>query len=85
MCLVGIADGPVSVTPREWIAREVTVVSALAYLHEEFQIAMELIADGHVQVQQVHSSTVGLADLPAVIERLAGGSGETKILVDPTL
>ena len=85
VCLVGIADGPVSVTPREWIAREVTVVSALAYLHEEFQIAMELIADGHVQVQQVHSSTVGLADLPAVIERLAGGSGETKILVDPTL
>ncbi len=85
MCLVGIADGPVSIIPQELIAREVTVVSAVAYLHEEFRIAMEFIADGHVQVHQVHSSTVGLADLPAAIERLAGGSGETKVLVDPAI
>ncbi|MEC9425631.1 MAG: zinc-binding dehydrogenase [Actinomycetota bacterium] len=85
MCLVGIADGPVPIIPRELIAREVTLVSALAYLHEEFRMAMELIADGHVRLQQLHSSTVGLGDLPTVIERLAGGSAETKVLVDPSL
>ena len=85
MCLVGIADGPVPIIPRELIAREVTLVSALAYLHEEFRMAMEFIADGHVRLQQLHSSTVGLGDLPAVIERLAGGSAETKVLVDPSL
>jgi threonine dehydrogenase-like Zn-dependent dehydrogenase len=72
-------------SPGAWLLKEVTVVASLGYLHHEFGEAIDLIADGAVQVSPLHDSTVALADLPAAIERLADDpSSAVKVLVDVT-
>jgi (R,R)-butanediol dehydrogenase/meso-butanediol dehydrogenase/diacetyl reductase len=84
MCLIGLADEDASINPSSWLVKEVSVTSSLAYFHEEFEMSMAMIADGRVRVEPMHSSTVGLGELSAALEELAGGrSAQTKILVDP--
>ena len=84
MCLIGLADEDAAIVPGVWLVKEIAVTSALAYVHEEFEMAMGMIADGRVDVVPLHSSTVGLADLGAALADLAGGtSSQTKVLVDP--
>ena len=47
---------------------------------------IDLIADGLVRTEPLHDRTVGLAELPAVIEEMADDpSNAIKVLVDPTL
>jgi (R,R)-butanediol dehydrogenase/meso-butanediol dehydrogenase/diacetyl reductase len=83
--LVGLASGTATMSPGAWLLKEVTVVASLGYLHHEFGEAIDLIADGAVQVAPLHDSTVALADLPAAIERLADDpSSAVKVLVDVT-
>ena len=52
VCLVGLADGPASIDPAEWLRKEITVTTALAYVHDEFATAMQLLADGKVRVDR---------------------------------
>lgn len=85
MCLIGLATGPATIDPRTWLIKEITVRAALAYTHEEFAMAMAMIADGRVDVDAMHTGTVGLSGLHAALEGLASGSGEMKVLVDPSM
>ena len=64
--------------------KEITVTSSLAYLHEEFEMCMAMIADGRVVLEPLHTSTVGLDGLEEALRELASGtSAQTKVLVDP--
>jgi (R,R)-butanediol dehydrogenase/meso-butanediol dehydrogenase/diacetyl reductase len=84
MCLIGLADSDATISPASWLIKEISVTSSLAYLHEEFEMAMGMIADGRVVVEPLHTSTVGLADLDAALADLASGiSEQTKVLVNP--
>ena len=84
MCLIGLADGDVPISPGVWLVKEIAVTSSLAYLHEEFEMAMGMIADGRVAVEPLHTSTVGLADFEVALADLASGASEqTKVLVNP--
>jgi (R,R)-butanediol dehydrogenase/meso-butanediol dehydrogenase/diacetyl reductase len=84
MCLIGLADEDASINPSSWLVKEVSVTSSLAYFHEEFEMCMAMMADGRVRVEPLHSSTVGLGELSATLDELAGGrSDHTKVLVDP--
>jgi (R,R)-butanediol dehydrogenase/meso-butanediol dehydrogenase/diacetyl reductase len=84
VCLIGLADEDASITPAAWLIKEIRVTSSLAYLHEEFEMAMGMMADGRVVVEPLHTSTVGLEQLEGAIADLAGGSTEQiKVLVDP--
>ena len=84
MCLIGLAEGDAPISPGAWLVKEISVTSSLAYLHEDFETSMGMIADGRVRVEPMHSSTVGLDDLGAALADLASGtSDETKVLVDP--
>ena len=84
MCLIGLADGDAPISPGVWLVKEISVTSSLAYLHEEFEMAMGMIADGRVAVEPLHTSTVGLADFAAAVADLASGTSEqTKVLVNP--
>ena len=60
MCLIGLADGDAPISPGAWLVKEISVTSSLAYLHEEFEMSMGMIADGRVVVEPLHTSTVGL-------------------------
>ena len=85
LCLIGLADADASITPASWLVKEITVTSALAYLHEEFELAMGMIADGRVRLEPLHSSTTSLPGLAGVLDDLASGRSEqTKVLVRPT-
>ena len=86
MCLIGLADTDATIVPGAWLVKEIAVTAALAYTHEEFDMAMGLIADGRMQLASMHSSTVSLDGLGAALEDLAGGESlEMKVLVDPRL
>jgi len=86
MCLIGLADQDAAITPGSWLIKEISVTSALAYMHEEFEMAMGMIADGRFRTEPMHSSTIGIEGLDAALSDLASGtSAETKILVDPRL
>ena len=84
MCLIGLADGDASISPGVWLVKEISVTSSLAYLHEEFEMAMGMIADGRVAVEPMHTSTVGLAGFAGALADLASGtSDQMKVLVNP--
>ncbi|MDH4171014.1 MAG: zinc-binding dehydrogenase [Acidimicrobiia bacterium] len=84
MCLIGLADAMAPIDPTQWLMKEVRVTAALAYTHAEFEACMGMIADGRVDVASLHTSTIGLDDLPATMATLADGtSTDTKVLVDP--
>ena len=65
------------------MAREVRLVASLGYLHEEFDVTMQLVADGRLKLEPLHTQTVGLEDLDTAFRRLLSGDGAVKILVDP--
>ena len=81
--LVGVATGDASINAAGWLVKEVRLVSSIAYLHEDFEICKGLVADGRIQTDPLHTSTVGLAQLEDAFLRLADHPAEVKILVDP--
>lgn len=86
LCIIGLANETAPITPASWLIKEISATSALAYSHEEFELAMGMIADGRFRTEPMHSSTVGLDGLEAALADLATGtSAHTKILVDPRI
>ena len=86
MSLIGLADGMAEINPATWLVKEIELRSSLAFSHEDFERSMGMIADGRVQLDPMHSSTVGLVGLDAALADLAGGASvETKVLVDPRI
>ena len=83
VCLIGLADGDVSITPGSWLRKEITVIAALAYLHDEFAMTMEMIADGRIRVGPLHTATTSIDGLASTLEQLAAGGGQTKVLLNP--
>jgi (R,R)-butanediol dehydrogenase / meso-butanediol dehydrogenase / diacetyl reductase len=84
MCLIGLSDTDASIVPGVWLVKEISVTASLAYSHEEFQMAMRMVADGRVRLDPMHSSTVPLGGLGDALADLAGGNSvQTKVLVDP--
>ena len=84
VCLVGLGEGAVTIQPGSWLRQEITVTTALAYVHEEFAEAMDLLADGRVRVDMLHTATTRLDGLAATLDDLAGGTSmQMKVLVNP--
>ena len=81
--LVGLANVPAEIAPGAWLAREVRLVASLGYLHEEFDVTMQLVADGRMKLGPLHTDTVGLDGLETAFRQLLAGDGAVKILVDP--
>lgn len=84
MCLIGVADSDATISPVSWLIKEISVTSALAYFREEFEMAMQMIADGRVSVGPLHTSTTSLEGFAAAMADLASGnSDQAKVLVNP--
>jgi (R,R)-butanediol dehydrogenase/meso-butanediol dehydrogenase/diacetyl reductase len=84
MCLIGLAEGDAPISPGAWLIKEIAVTSALAYLHEEFEMSMGMIADGRVAVEPLHTSTASLEGFALALADLASGtSDQAKVLVNP--
>jgi (R,R)-butanediol dehydrogenase/meso-butanediol dehydrogenase/diacetyl reductase len=84
VCLIGLAESSATIQPATWLVKEISLTAALAYLHEEFDMTMSMIADGRFVTAPLHTSTVSLQALGDTFAALArGGSGDIKVLVDP--
>ena len=82
--LIGLAESAATIQPATWLIKEISLTAALAYLHEEFEMAMSMIADGRFQTRPLHTSTVSLSKLSETFNDLATGvSDDIKVLVDP--
>ena len=81
--LVGLAEGDATIVPGTWLSKEVTFVASIAYLHEEFPLAMRLVAEKRIDVASLHTATYSLSDAPAAFAALATGKTQVKVLVQP--
>jgi (R,R)-butanediol dehydrogenase / meso-butanediol dehydrogenase / diacetyl reductase len=83
--LLSYLSRPSEVNGSRIMARETRIVGANAYTRADFRRTMDLIADGRVRIEPMHTRTVGLDGLPSVLGDLAEGTGDdVKVLVDPT-
>lgn len=84
MCLIGVADTDATISPIMWLVKEIRMTAALAYFHEEFDMAMGMMADGRIQVEPLHTSTASLEGFAGALADLASGeSRQAKVLVNP--
>lgn len=81
--LVGLAEGDATITPGTWLSKEVTFRGAVAYLHDEFNIAIRLIADRRVDVAPLHTATYPLAQAGDAFAALDRDKSQVKVLIDP--
>jgi len=81
--LVGVASHPAQIMPAEWLIKEVRLTSSIAYVHEDFEIAKDLVATGRINVSKLHTSTSSLTDISKAFDKLADNPREVKILIDP--
>ena len=85
VCMIGFKESTASIDPATWLRQEITVTTALGYLHHEFGAAMDLLADGLIRVDTMHTTTTKIEGLAATLEDLASGrSSQMKVLVKPT-
>jgi (R,R)-butanediol dehydrogenase/meso-butanediol dehydrogenase/diacetyl reductase len=84
VCMIGFRDAPAAIEPSTWLRKEITVTAALGYLHHEFGSAMDLLADGLIRVDVMHTATTKIEGLAATLDELASGaSSQMKVLVNP--
>jgi (R,R)-butanediol dehydrogenase/meso-butanediol dehydrogenase/diacetyl reductase len=84
VCLLSFLAQPATIEGARWLAKELTLVAANAFTHDDFRRSMAFLADGRVKAAPLHSRTVALDDLEATLRVLAAGpSDDIKVLVDP--
>lgn len=81
--IVGLANEDATINPGSWISKEVAVTASVAYSHQEFAIAADLIASGRIQVRPLHTHTAQLSDIADAFSLLNGDRRQIKVLVDP--
>lgn len=82
--LIGLSDRDATIKPGFWLMKEVTVRCSIAYERRDFEPVVEMLADGRVRAEPLHTRTVGLSQLEAAMAELANGvARDVKVLVDP--
>lgn len=85
VALVGVPTAPSQFMAAEWLFKELRISTALGYLRDDFEVSKGLVADGRVQCDPLHTSTVGLDGLAGAFAGLAREPEQVKVLVDPRL
>ena len=65
------------------IMKEVELKFVLAYLKEEFQAAIDALADRSLQAEAIISDVIDLAGVPGAFRVLSRPTTQTKILIEP--
>ena len=73
--LIGLPNGRAEIDPGIWLVKEIELQASVAYQHEDFEMAMAMIVDGHVDLDAMHTTTVGLDGLAGALDGLAAGGG----------
>lgn len=82
--LLSFLAQPATIEGAKWLARQQTMVASNAFTRDDFRRSMELIADGRVRTEPLHTRTVSLGQFADTLAELArGGGDDIKVLVDP--
>lgn len=83
--LIGLSDRDATIKPGIWLMKEVTVRCSIAYEQRDFGPVVDLLADGRIRADLLHTRTVPLSRLSDALAELASGPvGDVKVLIDPT-
>ena len=83
--LVGMPTKPTMIDAANWLMKEITMTTAIAYRRHEFAEVLDHLCDGAIDTQALISRTINLAQLPAIFAELVGGdTNDLKVLVNPT-
>jgi len=84
--LIGLSDRDATIRPGIWLMKEVTVRCSIAYERSDFANVVEMLADGRIRADRLHTRTIGLSQLAdAMAELGAGAARDVKVLVDPRI
>ena len=79
--LLGVPMGNASLFPLRWFMRELQLLFSFGYTYAEFGGCLQVLARGAVEVDNVVSDVMPLAEVDHAF-KLLHGSGHTKILID---
>ena len=82
--LLGIALAEATVLPVFWITREISVTGSINSRPADFEDALRLLA-ARPEVPRIVTRRIGLAEVPAMFERLLHPTEEGKVVIDPRL
>jgi (R,R)-butanediol dehydrogenase / meso-butanediol dehydrogenase / diacetyl reductase len=84
VCVVGMPNVSSTIEAATWVAKEVTVTTAIAYQRHEFAEVLDHLVDGAIDMHSMVTRTVTLDELPATFADLAAYQGQDlKVLVAP--
>ncbi|MBO2942389.1 alcohol dehydrogenase catalytic domain-containing protein [Paenibacillus sp. F411] len=79
--IVGIFSKPVPVDLHRFFWRELKLVGARVYEHEDFEKAIALAAGGELALDPIISEVYPLNEIQAGFEQMESGSGAMKVLI----
>ncbi|CAM3729076.1 MULTISPECIES: (R,R)-butanediol dehydrogenase [Paenibacillus] len=79
--IVGIFSKPVPVDLHRFFWREIQLLGARVYEHEDFEQAIQLAASGELQLERIISKIYPIEQIQEGFEQMESGSGVMKILI----
>ncbi|MFI2856570.1 zinc-binding dehydrogenase [Paenibacillus sp. JSM ZJ436] len=79
--IVGIFSKPVPVDLHRFFWRELKLIGARVYEHEDFEKAIALAAGGELALDQIISEVYPLNEIQAGFQQMESGSGAMKVLI----
>lgn len=81
--LVGVPFQPVPVRPLSWVTKEIRFRAIFAYQHDEYPIAIDLLARSAVRVAPLITHTAPLREIQRCFHELESPNQHIKIMIDP--
>ena len=82
--VVGVCFEEDRIRPNMAVKRELTIGFSNCYTHEDFAAVLDAMASGALDPSAMHTSTIGLDDVPTVFEELMTTKKGCKTLIDPS-
>ena len=83
--LVALAWEPTSITPIEWMGREISLASSFGTSHLDWSIALDLIKEGKIDMRAMitDSSFIKLEQVQEAFEALVKPSSQLQMIIEP--
>ncbi len=82
--VVGVCFDQDHLYPNMAVKRELTIGFSNCYMHEDFAAVLEAMASGVLDPSAMHTSTIGLDEVPEAFENLMTTKTGCKTLIDPS-
>ncbi len=82
--VVGVCFDKDHLYPNMAVKRELTIGFSNCYTHEDFAAVLDAMESGALDPSAMHTSTIGLDEVPSVFEELMTTKSGCKTLIDPS-